>query len=121
MIKISNIQDITVNISITSLDAIWKGDTRKLPPNKTYELLIDYPLTYPAKFEIKTGKTGMDFLKLLKIIGEKYIEIYDAEPDSAYCDDDGSYGIWGHSIDDLCLEGLTINHKTKKIRLDIGS
>lgn len=115
-------QSITLFIPVTSLDAIWRGDSKKLPANKVYQLIIDYPLSVPARYKIKTGKKGMDILKLLTVIGKCYQKTYDVEDETCESEEEGGcYGIWGHSIDDLCLEGISINHKTKKIKLFIGS
>lgn len=105
-------QSVTLFIPVTNLDAIWKGDTSSLPPNKTYTLTIDYPLDKPAKFKISTGKNGLSFLSLLKRIGSLYKKVYENED---------KYGVWGHVIDDLQLEGIDINHKKNTIDLYIGS
>ena len=120
--KKTNKQSITLDIPITYLAATWKGSFDKLPANKTYELIIDYPLSNPARYQIKTGKTGMGLVKLLGTIGKLYQKTYDVEDSSMDNEEDGGrYGIWGHDIGDLALEGIDINHKTKKITLDIGS
>src|SRR5208283_3116226 len=113
-----NKQNADLNIPITMCNSTWKGDFEKLPSNETYELKIDYPLTHPARFNIKTGAKGMNLLQLIKIIGELYEKIYEAEPDDDFCDEDGIYGIYGHGIDDLNLSGINVNHTTKKITLD---
>jgi hypothetical protein len=105
-------QSVTLFIPVTNLDAIWKGDASPLPPNQTYNLIIDYPLDKPASFKIRTGKNGMTFLSLLNKIGIYYNKIYENED---------KYGIWGHDIDDLSLQGVDINHKNKTINLSLGS
>ena len=110
-----NKEKMILNIPIYCLDAIWRGTFKTLPANKKYELTIDYPLSSPAKYIIKTGK-GMNFIGLLKEIGKAYIKVY-ADDDK----NDSKYGIWGHEITDLALEGISIDHKKKTIKLDIGS
>lgn len=111
-----NKEDITINISVTNLaESIWKGDLQKLPAKKIYELVIDYPLSNPAIFKINTGKTGMGLIALLSKIGKLYQQTYDVE------DANGRYGIYGHDIDDLAIEGITVDHKKKRITLSVGS
>lgn len=110
-------QNITVHIPVTMLSSIWKGDFQKLPANQIYQLIIDYPLDKPAVYLIKTGKKGMGLIALLSKIGKLYQKTYDVEDES----EAGRYGIYGHSIDDLNLTGIRVNHKTKKIILDVNS
>lgn len=50
--------------------------------------------------------------KLLQKIGEAYRKVYEEED---------KYGVWGHYITDLAIEGIKVNYKTKKITLDVGS
>lgn len=107
-------QSITLFIPVTQLSATWKGEFDRLPANKTFDLIIDYPLggAQPVHFPIKTGKRGMGLIVLLGKIGQAYEKLYE--------DPDGNH-IYGHGIDDLQLEGIDINYKTKKIILYIGS
>lgn len=86
-----------------------------MPPNKVYELIIDYPLTQPYYHKLKTGSKGISYCQLMKIIYKAYIYVYKQDVKH------GKYEIWGHDIDDLCLEGIRVNHKTKQITLNIGS
>lgn len=110
-----NKQNITIFIPVANLSAQWKGDFQKLPPNKTYTLVIDYPLSNNAQYKINTGKHGIGLVALLSKIGKFYQKTYDMD------DFDGRYGIMGHDIEDLSLEGIHINHKLKRISLSIGS
>src|ERR1700722_833080 len=90
----------------------WNNDLLQLPPNQTFELIIDYPVSTNAVYKIHTGKSGIGLCKLLKKIGEAYRKVYAAEK---------KYGVWGHYITDLVIEGITVDFKKKKIRLDVGS
>lgn len=105
-------QSVSLYVPIYALSKSWKGTFNKLPPNKTYTLIIGYPLNNPAKIEVKTGKTGMGVANLLAKIGESYRNVYDNAE---------RFGIWGHDIDDLILSGVNVNHKTKMITLDVDS
>jgi hypothetical protein len=93
-----------------------KSDKLFLPPNKKFELIIDYPLQCPTHIKFNTGKTGMGYMALVKKIKKEYARIY-AE------DDSGSerYGVYGHGIEDLVLERISIDFGEKLITLDIGS
>lgn len=114
-----NKESVTLDIKVADITAsIWKGDLQKLPANKTYQLIIDYPLDKPAIYKIHTSKTGMGMLALISKIGKLYEKTYEDEDAT---EDGGRYGIWGHSIEDLCLEGITVDHKKKRITLSIGS
>jgi hypothetical protein len=108
----ANKESATLMIPITYLNAKWIGSIKTLPRNRTYELIIDYPLSIDAVYQIKTGKAGMSSFRLLKEIGKAYDDVYNNQE---------KYGVWGHSIDDLALEGIKINHNTKMITIYVGS
>jgi hypothetical protein len=105
-------QSITIFIPVSNLEGIWKGDFEKLPTNQTFDLIINYPLDREYHFVIKTGKKGMGLIDLLRKIGKVYNKIY-FDPDK--------YGVWGHDIHDLQLEGINVDFKTKKITIEVGS
>jgi hypothetical protein len=106
-------QSVSLSIPVVYLgDKVWKGSFEKLPANQTYSLIIDYPLDMPANFPIKTGKTGMTIVGLLAKIGEGYRKVYENAT---------RFGIWGHSIDDLCIVEIKVDHKTKRITLGVDS
>jgi hypothetical protein len=101
-------QSVVVDIKIVDLiEAIWKGNIT-LPANKIYQLIIEYPFNQIIVNPIKTGKNGMGLLQLLKKIGQIYDDVYE-----------NAYSF--HNIDDLYLEGITVDHKKKTIKLDVGS
>lgn len=112
IIIMNKTQKITLFIPVENLTAKWNGQFEKLPPNKIYEIVIDYPIDKPFVRKINTGKFGMSLFSLLRRIGKYYQSIYNCEE---------KYGVWGHEITDLIIEGININHKKKLITLDIGS
>ena len=61
----------------------------------------------------------MDLLlgQIIWNIIKTYQEIYDEEEDTKI----GKYGIWGHAIGDLYLEGLSYCAEEKKVYLFMGS
>jgi len=81
-------------------------------PNIIYTLTISYPLDNPKTYQIKSGKNGITFETLIEKICALYSEVY-ALPTL--------YGIWGHSINDLYIECISVNHKKKTIILGMGS
>lgn len=90
----------------------FNGSLGSLLPNSNYELMIDYPLENPVKFEITTGSKGLSPGELLRKIGKIYEKIYQSPE---------KYKVYGHDVEDLSLETVRINHKTKQIALDLGS
>jgi hypothetical protein len=88
------------------------ADEIHLPANTVFTLRIDYPLDRPASFIFNTGKSGMGERKLITTIASKYVEIYKNEE---------KYGIWGHSLGDLYIEGVDIDFEAKAIKLHMGS
>lgn len=105
---------IYVNLQISEIDDYWKSNGNIgicLLPNKIYTLTIDYPLDNPAVFDINTGKKGINIINLIGKIGKLYRKVYDEKHDE----------IWGHHIDDLCLEHIEIDNKKLTIKLGVGS
>ena len=92
----------------------WPSSVIKRPNDlviKDTEITIefDYPLGAPV-FKTYKSKTGFTRQLLFEKIQSGYLKIY-YKPDK--------YGIWGHGIDDLALEGVQI--KDAKVTLSIGS
>lgn len=102
-------QSVNCDIRVDALE-FWKGEDFYLPGNRTYTLVIDYPFNKPGEFKIKTKK-GMGLIGLCKHIAKSYAKQYKA----AEKDDENGY--W-HGIEDLVIEGIRVNHQSKKIRLD---
>lgn len=118
-------QSVPCNIQVeTILDSSIRGDVF-LRPNTEYKLTIDYPLSTPATVTIRSGRSGMGTNVLLDKICKAYLKIYESEDRflARYgtTDKESPYGIWGHSISDLAIEGIDVNHVKKTIRLDVGS
>ena len=91
------------------------GKDINLPPNETYSMEIRYPFTNPPIFvEVKTGKNGMGIGGLFKAIWKAY----DVRFAKLYLGQDGSAL---HSVEELFLEGIDVDHKKRTIGLLIGS
>lgn len=108
--------------------ADWAKYSKKndldLKPNSEYKVKFDYPLDKPNTLTLTTKKEGMSALDLLLTICQEYQRIYSEEEKYFEENPDGDeppYGFWGHCIDDLYLEELEVNHKTKSIKLFVGS
>lgn len=106
-------QKVICQVPIYMLTSTWKGEIKKLPPNKVFSLIIDYPVHKELTFKIKTGSKGLTFTKLLQKIGKVYETIYESEKYQQF--------IYGHDIYDLTLEDISVDMRNKIIRLGIGS
>lgn len=125
-----------VNCQVVCGDYL-KGDI-SLYPNTTYLLTINYPLKNPAVIKIKADNEGMGTNTLIRRICKEYQKIYDKEdkfirenkvkvPKNKILDnrlapeEETPYGIWGHDIEDLVIEGIMVDHDKKTIKIDVGS
>jgi hypothetical protein len=88
-------------------------------PFEHAELVIDYPLTTPAKIELDSPiAVGFTRAELIKQVVEAYQHVYEAEEETAVTKTipveergprlnrnrtDGVYGIWGHDLVDLVI------------------
>lgn len=106
------IKNINICHRLLDLEEEIDDGTNVLPPNQVFELTINYPIEKPVIFKVKTRTRGMNTNDLCSRIVECYIVIYNN------CE---KYGVWGHSIGELFLEGVAINHETKQISIDMGS
>jgi hypothetical protein len=91
-------------------------------PFATASLVIDFPLTTPAKIPISSALLqGFTRGELVKIVCDEYANVYEAEEGTAATKTipldergdfrnrnrtDGVYGIWGHDLDELELAAL---------------
>lgn len=73
-------------------------------------LYLCYPLSVVVKAQIQFNS----LYDLIKEIRKIYKEIYKNKESVI------KYGVWGHDIYDLCIEGITI-YKDNSIKVDIGS
>lgn len=109
----------------------------KEPIKKGSRIYYDYPLSCVVVAEITEDLT--ESAQFIKAFCDGYQEIYNLEEDSSsieakrICDEnpevglinrnqtDGCFGIWGHVIKDLVLEGVDFCDSGKHIFLTIGS
>jgi hypothetical protein len=95
------------------------------------QIEYDYPLSRKVRFSHRR-KGGWTRIALARAIRKDYARIYREEDEACGPTDyipgmlnrdfsDGPYGIWGHDIDDLAIEGVTYYKKTGIVRLSIGS
>jgi tetratricopeptide (TPR) repeat protein len=91
---------------------------------------FSYPLTVKAKFEYE-NKSGFTRMDIFRCIYDGYKQIYDAEEKAAgdpgtyerlynRKKSNGPYGIWGHYLEDLIIEGVSYDPKKKQVHLFIG-
>lgn len=111
---------IKCNIRVEDSADCFNGDIY-LPANRTYTLIIDYPLSNPYHKTIKTKK-GMGTAALIKEIGKAYNHVYKIDDTECKKNDfEPTFGVWGHGIEDLVIEGINVKHKRKLITLYVGS
>lgn len=94
---------------------------------------IDYPLSTPCHFDIDVPDDIFDVTVVLDQYCEKYRQIYQEESDSmTKCvqpnprlinrgTSDGAWGIWGHELGDLVIEGMDLDLVTGKLEVIVGS
>lgn len=85
----------------------------------TLQFTVTYPLRNPFHFsETHADGSGWTQRQFMDAVQRAYVAIYEAEgPDPGQCSDvllnraetSGPYGIWGHDLDDLYLEGAARN------------
>ncbi len=80
--------------------------------NHTVNVTISYPLKNPYTFTAKCDTTS----SLINQIVLAYKKIYEEEKENP-----GKYGIWGHYIENLWLEKITLDVETGNIKLSVGS
>lgn len=117
------------------LDNLIEAD-KIILPFTTAKIIIDYPLNFPATFEISTTGQGFSRKQLITEISERYHEIYKLEESTATTktipldkrkglinrnQTDGKFGVWGHDISDLDLSQIEV-HKNSlgQITLTLG-
>lgn len=124
-------KNIAVNIHINSWIRKQNGETVdpilvKMLDHSEQEIVdvsdkirihFDYPLTHEVTFTFE-GKKPWRLSDILDKIAEGYCKIYDEEDETRTVDTvirgtllnrpttNGKYGIWGHILNDLYVEGL---------------
>jgi hypothetical protein len=92
-------------------------DNKKLTEREEIEIIFSYPLKKPTSMKF-SFKGGFTLEKFWECVYMGYLVIYNEEPEPEHehgdgitvgllnrPETDGKYGIWGHDIDDLFLEG----------------
>ena len=98
---------------------------------ETISIKFSYPLENKVSFEYH-NKGGFTRLDLFRCIYEGYKDIYEAEEKEVgdpgtyrmlynRKQSKGKYGIWGHYMNDLRIEGIIYDSKERFIELSIGS
>lgn len=82
-------------------------------PRGSFTVTLDYPLDTNHKFVVKGPMTAT---QLGIAICQEYGKIYAED-----AKDPEKYGIWGHDIGDLYIEGVKVNLLTKRVYVDVGS
>lgn len=88
----------------------------------TVTVIIDYPLTHEYRFML-VSKNGFTREQLVKEVSKHYHKLYQEEENTATIktipikerktmynrnQTDGKYGVWGHDIADLVLDGIDV-------------
>jgi hypothetical protein len=106
---------------------------RVITPSKTLVFMLDYPLNKPVYFQLKMRKPGIQLKHLVRAVQRAYRKIYQVEATTSNIEaghipgmlnrneTDGTYGIWGHDLDDLVIEEISYDRKTKVWSFYIGS
>ena len=119
------------NLKDKNIDA----DEVILPANKTFNLVLTYPLRTPYVEEIQTGKKGLTRIQIIAAVISAYKRVYQIEDgtttipaqlgkDAGYgipynrVSTDGEYGIWGHELGDLILHTLYVKGNQIEISCD---
>ena len=92
--------------------AVVPSDTI-MEASPTLRFNITYPLTKPFEFNQTHGDgRGWTQVEFVEALRQSYVRIYESEPDPGHVPgmlnrsiSQGPYGIWGHDLSDLFLEG----------------
>jgi len=111
--RVKKTHTVNVNVRVKDLSIDQDDDgvnlEKEFVPEGAFTLSLDYPLSRNYIFTVKGPLTVK---ALCSMISTAYHKIYLQED---------YYGVWGHTIDDLWIEELNINHETKTIEVFIGS
>ena len=107
-------------------EVIYLPNDLILKPNKKYKLHIDYPMRNEHVEEIITNEEGMRLIDLIDLIHKVYKKVYREEKRTSKLKEEtiyerygkgpmfnraptsGKYEIYGHVMDDLCIESIGV-------------
>lgn len=97
--------------------ASWKEDNgitlfSRALEKREVEITIDYPLNKKHTFMHLDSKGLGCVTSLIDRIVSEYKYVYSKPKE---------FGIWGHSLGDLVLEGIELNEENNKVILYVGS
>lgn len=110
-------EEITICISEVSEDLLNMVYiySSEIEEGKTYKCRITYPLSTVCEFDVRGS---WNIVPMIVAICNKYREIYEEE--ISYLEEGKEkWGIWGHSIEDLVIEGIELDED--RLILSIGS
>lgn len=147
--KLTEISEDEMENSEYLVMPVYKGARKKYFRSDKYatehpevDCTIDYPLSKPCNFKIhftkytwsKNNEYRISVEDVVDQICNKYREIYEEEEKSSIMEvrsentpilnrgrTDGKWGIWGHGIGDLVIEGIVLDTDNHRIELYIGS
>jgi hypothetical protein len=102
-------------LSAEQAGEIRAGDGIDMEPEglpKTVRGMIDYPLERPCLFTINVGEEPWSVWDICCAFAEQYARIYE-QPER--------YGVWGHDLSDLWIEGLLYFSEKRLIYPHVGS
>jgi hypothetical protein len=108
-----------MNLQTATGQSIYLGDKRSKPYDpdtqitnqNVIRIIYDYPLGDRLEFEYKS-RGGFTKGRIVELIHEAYTNFY-RHP--------AQYGIWGHSIKDLSLDGIYRVNQSNIYHLEISS
>ena len=114
------------HIESCELDGLQDGDERVAPFDRI-EIVVTYPLQKPFRFQFER-KGGFTRVQLVEAICTMYRDLYRVEREKRTTapglvdasDNRPPFGIFGHDIADLVLEGIT-HLGGGKYTLEVGS
>lgn len=129
-VSVSDYEDIGTGTKYDCFEVVDPDEI--VTKDNTIRIMFDYPLSNPVALEFKspTGK-GFTRMEFFKSVFDGYTKIYkteekdDKDPGNVpgmfnRARSEGRYGIWGHVITDLYLEGI-IDKGCGNFTLAIGS
>ena len=94
-----------------------KDPSARFTELKAVTIVFKYPLAREARIGFKS-ETGFTRAEIIECIRGGYRKIYAEERESA---PNSKWGIWGHDIGDLMIEGVDVDADTGIVHVCIGS